>query len=368
MEQSHFESLYPDITRFKEISQLLAFIKAGNSAQVISLPGGGRSTLLGLLSYNRTIRTKHLGENQKWFHFVLVNFSEVRNKPLVDVTKLLFLSLIDSLKERKMSPKPESFAGEHAYEKANGFLQDSLQHNDEMVLFQGLKKTIDLLAIEEELNVVFLFDRFEQYLPMLFQQFFTNLSVLRTRAKYRFSAVFSLNRPLEDIVEPLLFSDFSEYLAGHTVYLPILDKPGLDFRINYIEKVTGKKINEKLLAEIMELTGGHAKLTRLCVEATLEQTKLEARNPKSETNSNNQNTNDKNVLDLEHSNLGIVSNFDIRISNLLSQKTIQSALSEIWKSLTPHEQNYLNTVILGRSSNDDSRIDSGCARSTRLPE
>ena len=84
MEPTHFESLYPANTREHEISKILAFIKEGNSCQVISLPGGGRSNLLGLLSYNRNVRLKHLGENQKWFHFVLLDFSEIRKRPLAD--------------------------------------------------------------------------------------------------------------------------------------------------------------------------------------------------------------------------------------------------------------------------------------------
>ena len=46
--------------------------------------------------------------------------------------------------------------------------------------------------------------------------------------------------------------------------------------------------------------------------------KSEARNPKSETNPNDQISNNKNVLDFEHSNFGIVSSFDIRISNFVN--------------------------------------------------
>jgi uncharacterized membrane protein len=45
--------------------------------------------------------------------------------------------------------------------------------------------------------------------------------------------------------------------------------------------------------------------------------KSEIRNPKPETNSNLQNTKSKNVLSLRHLNFDIVSNFDIRYSNLL---------------------------------------------------
>src|SRR3989344_9456462 len=108
MESVHFESLYPSNSRFPEIEKILKFVKAVNSVQLIGLPGVGRSNLLGLLSYNRAVRQKHLGENHKWFHFVSLNFSEIRKKPLSDATKFIFLSLIDSLRERKMSQEYEA--------------------------------------------------------------------------------------------------------------------------------------------------------------------------------------------------------------------------------------------------------------------
>src|SRR5438128_1057145 len=84
-------------------------------------------------------------------------------------------------------------------------VKENLAMQDDLVLFQGLKHTIDYLAIDQQLTIVFLFDRFEDYVPTVTSEFFSNLRVLRNRAKYRFSAVFSLNKPLEDLVEPALF-------------------------------------------------------------------------------------------------------------------------------------------------------------------
>lgn len=298
IESSHFESLYPPDSRFSEIEKVLSFIKNGNSCQIVGLPGVGRSNLLGLLSYNRAVRQKHLGENQKWFHFVLCNFSEIRKKPLFDATKFIFLSLVDSLRERRMDEE---------YEALDKIFKESVVSKDELVLFQGLKRAIDFMCIEKELTVVFLFDRFEEYISMLETEFFANLRILRNRAKYRFSIIFSLNRPLEDLIEPMLFADFYEFLAGNIVYLPLLDKPGLDFRISYLEKVSGKKIDKKIIDDVISLTAGHGKLTRLSLEAIL----------------SNQEAGIKNK-DLKDS--------------FIEQKSIQSALFEIWISLLPEEE------------------------------
>ncbi len=305
MEPEHFEALYPDTTRFAEIEKILSFVKEGNSCQLIGVPGIGRSNLLGLLSYNRNVRLKHLGEKQKWFHFVLLNFSEIRKKPLFDATKFIFLGLLDSLRGRKM---------EHEYDAVNKIFKESVGLNDELILFQGLKKTIDFLAIEKELTIVFLLDRFEEYVPTVTSDFFANLRILRNRAKYRFSVIFSSDRPLEDIFEPVFFGDFYEFMAGKIVYLPIKDQPGLDFRISYLEKITGKKIDKKMLDKIMGLTGGHGNLTRHCLEA---------------------------ILAISHEQLATSSEL---IEFFLKQKPVRSALFGIWNCLSPSEQSALSLL------------------------
>ena len=300
MEHEHFEAQYPEGTRFEEIKKIIEFIKEGNSCQIVSAAGVGRSNLLGLLSYNRNIRIKHLGASQKNFHFVLLNFSEIRKKPIVEATKFIFLGILDSLRERGMKTD---------YEYINKIFKESVEFNDELVLFTGLKKTIDYFALTKNLSLILLFDRFEEYVPDLTSQFFSNLRILRNRAKYNFSVIFSINRPLEDLIEPSLFSDFFEFVAGRIIFLTIADRPGLLFRVSHLEKVTGKKIDKKTFDKTISLTSGHGKLTILVLE---EMTSLDG-HPQD----------DKQL-----------------INHLLSKRPIRSSLFAIWNSLNPSEQQY----------------------------
>lgn len=298
MQESHFESLYPADARFAEIEKIFQCIKEGNSCQLVGLPGVGRANVLDLLAYNKEVRLAHVGENQKWFHFVTVDFSEVRNKPLFEATKLMFLELVESLHERNL---------DEAYKETTTIFREALSFQDELVLFQALKKVIDYLATEKELTIVFLLDRFEEYIPMLTPSFFSNLRILRNKAKYRFSVVFSLGRPLEETIEPSMLADYYEFFVGHTIYLPLGDMPITEFRIRYLEKVSEKKIEQKIVNDILSLTGGHGKLTRLCLEAYLS-------------------------LDNVQQKKGTDTTL------LLSHKPIQGALLEIWYFLTPEEQ------------------------------
>jgi DNA-binding winged helix-turn-helix (wHTH) protein len=323
MEPLHFEALYPPDARYDEIEKVLSFIKAGNCAQIVALPGVGRSNVMGMLAYNREARTLHLKENEKWFHFVMMNFSEIKGRPLIDATKYMFLELLDSLEERKKSEE---------YKYVSALFNQSLKLNDELVLFQGLKKTIEYLSLQKELTVVFMFDRFEEYLPALTPEFFSNLRSLRDRAKLRFSAVFPLNRPLEESVGHEMLSNYYELIEGNVVYLGVADEKILDFRVSYREKASGEKIDKKYLDEIVNLTGGHGKLTRICAEAVLSV----ENNPPEEY---------KALQDF-----------------LLSKNRVKAVLDEIMHAFSPYE---INLIEEGREAESSHLVAIGVVKNNK---
>ena len=117
-----------------------------------------------------------------------------------------------------------------------------------------------------------------------------------------------------------MISDFYETVAGKIIYLPLYDKPGVDFRLSYLEKITGKKLNKNLLEEVLALTGGHSNLIRLSAEALL-------------------------ATDQKFANKLLLRKF------LLEQKPIRSALFAIWNALTPLEQNLISSNLKDKNSN-----------------
>ncbi|MGI8420546.1 MAG: winged helix-turn-helix domain-containing protein [Candidatus Levyibacteriota bacterium] len=295
MYDDHFVAQFPQDTREAELRQVIRYIRDGSSCQLIGIPGVSRATVLGLLVYNKHVRQKHLGAFQHESHFISVDFSEIRNRPLFDVMKYLFLNLTESLRERGMAEENKA---------VGDIFREHLKFQDELVLFQGFKEAVDYLALEKKLTIVFLFNRFEEYVPNVSKEFFTNLRILRSRAKYRFSIVFSVNRPLEDMLTPEIMSEYYEFIAGKSVYLTLSDTSSNTFWHTHIEKITGEKVPKNIFETVLQLTGGHGKLTKLSLEAFLAQ------------------DNKQNVTE----------------SFLLTQKTILGALREIWQSLLPAEQ------------------------------
>ncbi|HVA96106.1 MAG TPA: winged helix-turn-helix domain-containing protein [Candidatus Acidoferrales bacterium] len=294
MFEEHFLAQFPEDTRKEEINKIVAYVKKGNSCQLVGIPGVNRSTVLGLMVYNKKIREKHLGTFQDESHFVLVDFSEIRNRPLADVMKYLFLNLTESLRERGMKEENQA---------VGDIFREHLKFQDEFLLFQGFKEAVDYLSLEKKISIVFLFDRFEEYVPTVTTDFFSNLRILRNRGKYRFSVVFSVNKPLEDVLDPASLADYYEFIADRIVQMNLFDKPSSDFWLANIEKLTHKKIPEQTVRQILKLTGGHGLLTKLSFETVIGQ--------------------------------DLAKNLE---QFLLGQKIIKKSLTEIWQSFSPAEQ------------------------------
>lgn len=295
MFEEHFVAQFPEDTRKEEIKRITSYIQNGNSCQVVGVPGVNRSTTLELLVYNKAIRQKYLQGFMDTSHFVFVDFSEIRNRSLTDVMKYLFLNLTESLRERGMLEENKA---------VGDIFREHLKFQDEFLLFQGFKEAVDYMSLEKKIAIIFLFDRFEEYVPTVTTDFFTNLRILKNRGDYRFSVVFSVNRPLEELLDPDLFADYYEFIAGKIIPMRLYDKPSNDFWIAHMEKLTHKKIPDKLVQQTLKLTGGHGRLTKLAFEALL----------------------------AEKSEIKEIKQF------LLGQKTIKKALAEIWQSLSPAEQ------------------------------
>lgn len=298
----YFDSLYPDTTRQKEISLLIPYLEKGLSSQLIGLPGVGKSNILRLLSYNKEVRFRNFGDYEKFLHFTYIDCSELKGRSLFDITKLILLSLSFSLGERRLMEESK---------KVNGFLEEGLALHDELILFQSLKKSLDYLSIEKKLTINILFDKFESILPNIDAQFFTNLKILRNHAKYRFGSIFSLTRPLEELVEDTLLVDFHDLVIGNEIYVSLFDPVGIDFRISYIEKAARVSLKKELKEKIIMITGGHAKLTKHAIES----------------------------LSVEKGEPENLEEF------LLKKPAVEKTLSELWKNLLPAEQLALKSNI-----------------------
>lgn len=273
-----FESTFSSNYREEDIKNLLKFILAGKFCQLISLPGGGKATLLKLLAHNKTLQEYHLGEKSDNFLFLYLNLLELPNFEQATIDKFLLLSL-------------------------NGE-EDS---TDPLLLSQRLKDIVSKITggDNQTKTLILLFDHFDEFQNQLPRSFFQTLRTLRNLAKYKFAAVFASRRDLTELVDTELLKEFYDFFVDNAVYMKLFDKGASAFIFSQVEKVLGKKLNEEEKNKLAKLTGGHTKLLKVCAE---------------------------NVL---------LEKTPVDINSLLAKQIIKASLFELWLFLTPQEQQVL---------------------------
>lgn len=289
-----FESDFPKDYRRADIEQLLTFVLAGKFCQLISLPGGGKATVLKLLANNKILRKFHLGAKEKSIHFIYLNLLELPDFEQATINKFLLINL----------------------DKKGGFSTDPI------LLAQELKTTVNQLITKTRITLVFLFDHFDEYQNQLSRLFFQSLKSLRSVAKYKFVVVFATRRELTELVDEDQVLGFYDFFVGNAVYMKLLDQSALDFMLGQIEVFLHKKLEAEEKQAIITLTGGHTKLTRVCAESVL---------------------GDKTNLAL---------------SSLLEKPLIQATLFELWLFLTPEEQRVLIDVSKNKKVESVSALES----------
>jgi DNA-binding winged helix-turn-helix (wHTH) protein len=130
-------------------------------------------------------------------------------------------------------------------------------------------------------------------------------------------------------------------VAGHVVYVQLYDAVATEFRVAYIEQFTGKQLPESVEEDLLLLTGGYPKITKLAVEAVLASFPSEQK--------------EKDKKERE-----VLENF------LLGQKTVRRALMEVWLSLAPAEQSDLLQGSFEDSSVDHYLFASGLVKDKKI--
>lgn len=311
--ERHFSALYPAEARFEEIKKVLGFVQAGNISQILGVPGVGRTVFLGLLAFNKKVKELHLKERAGGYHFVLVDFTALKEESLSEVAKTILLSLFQSLQDRKLLDEA-AFVEE--------IFRENNTDSDIVLLFQGIHRAVDYLAHEKDLSIIFLFDSFEVYAPHLDPKFFNHLTALRDHMRYKLSFIFSLNRPLEVVVDNEYTSVVNQLMSGHALWLFLSDEVSNHFLKGFLEKQFGKKIDDALYRIILEVTGGHAKLVKVSLEESLQN--------------------------------------EITAGNFLAfakdNKAIRSVCYEIWNSFHADEQIILKDLAVGKSVQTTSSV------------
>jgi len=274
-----FESTFPTDYRRREIKQILDYLITGKFCQIVSISGAGKATVLRLLAHNRNLLKFHLGEKEKPIRILDLNLLELINYDQEQLAKFLLLAL------------EEKVPNTHDY----------------LVLTKQLNEAVAKLALSKQ-TLIFLFDHFDEYQNRLSRSFFQLLRSLRSIAKYKFATAFATRRDLIELVDPEILKDFYDFFIGNTIYLKIYDESATHFLFSQIEGVFEKKLSQADKKNIIAVSGGHIKLTKILAEATLRE------------------------------------DIALKKETLLATPIVAATLFEIWLALTAQEQQALRSL------------------------
>lgn len=262
-----YESTFPKDYRQEDVERVLQFVLAGKFCQLISLPGGGKATLLRLLAYHPAFR-----EQQALFFYF--NLLELPNLEETTIEKFLLLNL----GQKEMSDDP-------------------------MLLWESLKEKVR--EITSGKTLVLLLDHFDEFQNQLPPVFYQRLRTLKKMNKNRFAVVFATRRDLAQLLDPEVLREFYDFFLDNTVYMRLFDQKASEILFSQVENQTGKKLTPREKKEILTLTAGHTKLTKVIAERILQE------------------------------------KIPITAENLLENPLVQASLFELWLFLTPQEQHQL---------------------------
>ena len=284
-----FESTFPNDYRQGEIKQILGYLTTGKFCQVVCVPGAGKATILRLLAHNRNLLKFHLGEKERQVRILYLNLLELTSYDDAEIAKFLLLALD---------------------QKVPG-------NSDYLILSKQLNEAVNKLAHQKQ-TIIFLFDHFDEYQNRLPKSFFQMLAGAKSVAKYQFAAAFATRRDLTQLLDPEVLEAFYDFFIGATIYLKIRDDLATNFLFTQIEGVFGKRLSSKDKERIIEIGGGHIKLTKVLAELTLRE--------------------------------GISHDTE----TLLATPIVQATLFEIWLSLTAQEQQALRSIAGGKEPAKDA--------------
>ncbi|OGD83908.1 hypothetical protein A2165_00275 [Candidatus Curtissbacteria bacterium RBG_13_40_7] len=275
----NFESTFPNNYRRDEVKQILNSVLTGKFCQIVCVPGAGKATVLRLLAHNRSLLRFHLGEKEKSTRILYFNLLELTNYEQEQIAKLLLFTL---------------------NEKVTG-------SGDYLVLTKKLSEAVSKLVFQKQ-TLIFLFDHFDEYQNQLPRSFFHLLRKLRSIAKYQFAAAFATRRDLIELLDPEILKDFYDFFIGNTIYLQVRNNSATSFLFSQIEGVFKKKLSQADKKNILSVSGGHIKLTKVLTEIALREAI---------------------VFDKE---------------TLLKTPIVKATLLEIWLALTAQEQQTLRSI------------------------
>ncbi|MDP2632097.1 MAG: helix-turn-helix domain-containing protein [Candidatus Curtissbacteria bacterium] len=292
MKQLIIPNIFPKDFRQEDVKKIFGFVLTGRFCQLVCLPGVGKATLLRLIATHNELQKLHLGSNLDSTEIIYLDLHDLPSFERMQIEKFLLFALDD-----KVKPQEEP-----------------------LLLSKQLARTFSNRLAKKQ-NIIFLFDHFDEFQNQLPTSFFQIMKGFKNLAKYKFASVFATRRDLKELIDPEILKEFYDLFIDNTVYLKVFDAEAVNVLFSQVENAFGSNVSEKDKKNILSLTGGHAKLTKVILELVLRE------------------------------------NLSLTKEALLGKTIVLAAFYEIWLALTAQEQHAVQQIAQKKEAERDEVLE-----------
>jgi tRNA A-37 threonylcarbamoyl transferase component Bud32 len=293
--------------RAAEASQVMGWIKAGQSGCILGLSGGGKSNLLRFL-LRENVRQHYLGQDCANFALVLIDLLALTECTEWAVCELILDRLLAQLGVLGID---EKIIGEMA-----SVHHDVIRSKDLTAAYRALERCMGILCRQPAQHVAILFNYFDSAFQTLNPPLFHCLRAIRDTYKDQVSYVIAVTNDLISLRDNLDEVEPFYYLVSRNIcYLGPLNETDTRYRIRFLAAQQSVEMSDQDTTRLIKLCGGYPSLLKAILDLLWD-------------------------LHQEKSLAEIAP-------TLLDEPAVQTECRKVWKSLSESEQTALCALACG---------------------
>jgi DNA-binding winged helix-turn-helix (wHTH) protein len=294
--------------RAAEASQVMRWVKAGQSGCIVGLRGVGKSNFLHFLIRD-DVRQNYLGFDATDFDFILVDLLALPESAESAVWELILDRLQAKLRASGAAPQTT--------EEIVSLHKEVMRTKDPLIAWRACEQCVQLLCDRPTRHIIVFFDEFGDVFGSLDRSLFLGLRAIRDAHKGQVSYIVVVADELAYLRHNVTdIEQFYRLVSRNVCGLGPYEEADARQMIYHLISQQSVKLNSRDTACLLELSGGHAGL----LKATL------------------------SVLWSTAAKTGL----DEMAPSLKDEPVIQAECRKVWDSLSENEQTALCALISGQ--------------------
>lgn len=245
---------HPLTYRAAEASQVMGWIRTGQSGHILGLRGGGKSNFLQFLLRD-DVRQHYLGPASANFVLILID--------VLALTECTEWALCELIFDRLLAQCGELGIEDRLIVEMTALHREVIRSKDTLAAYRALERCLGVLCRTRARHVVLFFNEFDAPFRTLHSRLFHSLRAMRDAHKDQVSYVIAVTNDLTSLRDNLDEVEPFYYLVSSNIcYLGPLDEADTRYRLRYLAVQRSVELSEQDEARVMELCGGYPSLFR----------------------------------------------------------------------------------------------------------